>query len=180
MSLTFGTGIGIGFIVDGRLREKVAIDHLAGHFPVRPGARPCYCGFSGCFETLCSAARLADDAAALGLPGPEAVLAATTPEGTAVTQAYLGDLSAGLNAIGYIWAPDVIVLGGGLGRALSPFLGELERRIFARPKPGYAPAIRVTGLAEHAGILGAAHLLGDAVTTATADPSTGRAAIGPA
>jgi glucokinase len=156
LSLTIGTGIGLGLVIDGRLRERTSIEHLAAHFPVRPGARQCYCGFSGCFEILAAAGRLAEDAARLGLPGPEAVLAAGTADAVAVIRSYLDDLATGLNALAYIMAPDMIVLGGGLAPALQPFLPELEQRIFARPVPGYRLAIRITRLAEKAGIIGAA------------------------
>ena len=156
LSLTIGTGIGLGLVIDGRLRERTSIEHLAAHFPVRPGARQCYCGFSGCFEILAAAGRLAEDAARLDLPGPEAVLAAVTADAAAVIRSYLDDLATGLNALAYIMAPDMVVLGGGLAPALGPFVPELERRIFARPVPGYRLAIRITRLAEKAGIIGAA------------------------
>lgn len=156
LSLTLGTGVGLGMMVDGRLREATAIDHLGAHFPIRPGARACYCGFSGCFETLACAGRLAEDAARLGLESPEALFASPDPASKAAVSAYLADLSVGINALAYIMAPDQIVLGGGIAAALRPYLRELEHSIFARPVPTYTLSIRITPLAEKAGIVGAA------------------------
>jgi glucokinase len=54
LSLTLGTGIGIGLVVDGALQEKTAINHMAGHILIHPGARSCYCRLSGCLESLVS------------------------------------------------------------------------------------------------------------------------------
>jgi glucokinase len=52
LSLTLGTGVGVALVVDGRLLEKSSIGHLAGHIPIRLGGGQCFCGFSGCLESL--------------------------------------------------------------------------------------------------------------------------------
>ncbi|GAA3227288.1 ROK family protein [Dactylosporangium siamense] len=153
LSLTIGTGLGVALVVDGRLQERGSLTHLAGHLPVRPGARPCFCGFAGCLESLVCAGRLTDET---GLPDAATVLATA---GSPAVAGWLADLATGLNAYAHLYAPDVVVIGGGLSRGLAPHLPALADALFAQPYHGYTVELRRTDLAERAGSLGAAALL---------------------
>lgn len=158
LSLTIGTGLGVALVVDGRLQETDSRTHLAGHLPLNSGARRCFCGFTGCLESMVSAARLTDET---GQPDAAAVLAAADdPAGRAVVAGWLADLATGLNAYAHLYAPDVIVLGGGLSRGLGPFLTTLAEAVFAQPYRGWTVLLRRSDLAERAGSLGAAALFG--------------------
>ncbi|MCP4439086.1 MAG: ROK family protein [Aureispira sp.] len=56
MVVTLGTGVGSGFVVNGKL--MYGHDGFAGelgHFTVEQGGRPCNCGRRGCLETYASA-----------------------------------------------------------------------------------------------------------------------------
>jgi glucokinase len=169
LSLTLGSGLGFGLVVEGRLLETTSINHMAGHIPIRPGAL-CYCGTPGCLEMLVNASGLLYDyqatcaAMAVGAGSPssaESVFAAAAKNDPAASQAveqWLADLSAGLNAYCYLFGPDLIVLGGGLSKSLAPLLGKLLAGMFAAPYQGYRVSLALSQLQEQAGVLGAASL----------------------
>ena len=127
-AVILGTGTGAGIAVDGRV--LTGPNRLAGewgHNPLPWGAPgedpqlPCYCGRSGCVETLVSGPGLARDHALLHggtLDGP--AIAAAAAAGDAAAQATLerhaGRLARALAAVVNLLDPDVVVLGGGLSR----------------------------------------------------------------
>ncbi len=121
-----GTGTGGGIVVDRQVVVGVnAIAGEWGHNPMPwpepgewPGA-PCYCGRSGCIETLLSGSGLARDyEAATGEAADALAIAARAtrgePAATATLERYEGRLARALASIINVLDPDVIVLGGGL------------------------------------------------------------------
>jgi glucokinase len=182
--ITVGTGIGGGFIVDGRLaRGGFGIAAEPGHLTVVPGGRRCGCGRRGCWEQYASGRALlreAQEIAALD-PAKAARLLelaggrADRLEGPEVTQAAMeGDVAAqeclevvgrwlgvGLAMLATILDPSVIVVGGGAGEAGELLLGP-AREAFAAELPGsghrpLAPILAAT-LGNTAGVIGAADL----------------------
>jgi fructokinase len=129
LALILGTGAGAGITVDGRVvkgRHRIAGEW--GHNPLpRPTAREialapaCYCGRHGCNEAWISGpAFAADHARETGaLLEPAAILAAADA-GDAGAQAsferYVDRLGRALAGVVNILDPDVIVIGGGMGR----------------------------------------------------------------
>lgn len=171
LSLTLGTGLGVALVVNGKLLESGSINHLAGHIPIRPGAAACFCGFSGCLESLVSASALVRNyQVACGLeptqPGrtpanvQEILLAARSGEAqaTQAVQHLCEDLVTGLNAYIYLYGPDVIVIGGGVAIGLAPWLPYIARGLFARPYSSYRVNVFISSLREEAGLYGAASL----------------------
>jgi predicted NBD/HSP70 family sugar kinase len=171
LSLTLGTGIGFSMVVEGRLQEKSSVNHLAGHIPIRPGARKCFCGFSGCLESLVSASALVEcfqrgrneilSSTDITEVDSRAILEAAESGSPAALQAVhqiLNDLLLGLNGYIYLFAPEVIVLGGGMAQGLHPWLGNLQKGLFAHPYDGYSVDIHLSELKEDAGLFGAASL----------------------
>jgi glucokinase len=80
--ITLGTGLGSGFVVDGRLLYgSTGFAGEIGHVVVDPEGRPCGCGKLGCLETYVSATGLRRTAVALLSeredPSPLRSLAAT-------------------------------------------------------------------------------------------------------
>jgi len=123
-----GTGVGGGIVVAGRLLTGCnAIAGEWGHSPLpwpsdseRPGP-PCYCGRRGCLESFLSGPGLAaDHRLATGIPLDAAAIAqraaAGDPEAEASLTRYEDRLARGLALVINLLDPDVIVLGGGLGR----------------------------------------------------------------
>jgi len=173
LSLTLGTGIGIALVVAGALQEDSAVNHMAGHILIRPGQKPCYCGLSGCLESLVSGPAIVERYGALEVVscgGPaapaeaRAILAAAAAGdfvAEAAVRAVLKDLALGLSVYINLYAPDVIVLGGGVGRALKRYVPAIRKGMVTRPFAGYRVALRISRLGERAGVYGAASLWRD-------------------
>jgi fructokinase len=130
-----GTGVGAGLVVDGRcLRGVNGIGGEWGHNPLPwprtldnqnelPG-RSCYCGKSGCIETWLSGPGFeADYFEATGkrrrAEEIAADAAAIEPQACAALARYVDRLARGLAHVINIVDPDVVVLGGGMGKLES-------------------------------------------------------------
>ncbi len=171
LSLSLGTGVGLALVVDGQLLEKSSIGHLAGHIPIRSGGGPCFCGFSGCLESLVGGPGLVRNFAHFSQPGkpgggqacPDArgifeLALQGHPAATQAVNQLLDDLIVGLNAYIFLYGPDVIVLGGGLSNSLGPWLPVIRQGMFAHPYDGYQVKVNLSTLGEQAGLYGAASL----------------------
>jgi fructokinase len=130
-AVILGTGVGAGIAVHGRVLEGP--NGLAGewgHNPLpwaRSGldpSRPCYCGRSGCIETLLSGPALArdhsSDESACAVPLVAEQIAERALQGDAAClatlQRYAARLARALAGVINLLDPDVIVLGGGMSR----------------------------------------------------------------
>jgi glucokinase len=171
LSITLGTGIGVAFLIDRRFQEPTSITHMAGHLPSPRRSQRCFCGLPSCQEPVLSGRRVMRDAARLKL-GDVRDLFGTTPTEPRHTQAvndYLTDLATSLNSYVNIYAPDLIVLGGGVGAHLGQYVAQLRRAVVAAPAKDFCLDIRVSQLGERAGSLGAASLFTPAGRTAPND-----------
>lgn len=165
LMLTLGTGIGIGFIADKKISWRNSLLHRAGHIKV--GCRTvsgyeCYCGIEGCLESICSGKALEERAEAVyRRPMTAESLfeqVKTDLKAEKLVKEYLESLSVGLNQYIYLYAPDVIVLGGGVAKALGIYIREIRDRTTAKVYQDYLVDIAVSKLEENAGILGSAAL----------------------
>ena len=180
--VTLGTGIGGGFISDGRLlRGANGFAGEIGHMVVDPNGPWCRCGARGCWERFASGTglgNLAREAAHAGQGGRMIELAGGDPEavrGEHVTAAVAeGDEQAGAVLRRFAWwlalglanltnalDPDTIVLGGGLVEA-GDILLDPTREAFASLVEAHEHrppvAIVAAHLGERAGAIGAANL----------------------
>lgn len=170
LTLTIGTGIGVGLCEDGRPFGNEPFIHLAGHVKVRTGgeypcldAEPCYCGMQGCFESTCSGTSLqafVHDQLGEGVSNKEMFerAAAGDAAAQAVVDWYLDMLSRALNQYVYLYCPDVIVIGGGVAKGLARYERDLNDRLVAEVYEGQKTVVKITDLKESSGILGAASL----------------------
>jgi glucokinase len=154
--MTIGTGVGGGIVRDGRIQAMSDVGEAEiGHIVVLPDGPPCWCGGRGCVESVCSgpgisqlAGFLAEHGTALwktsSLSGkyPQAGRA-TSKEifeawqardkfASAVVEAAAGHLATAIAAAVNLLAPDIFVVGGGVGAGNERFL-ELVART-ARPR----------------------------------------------
>jgi glucokinase len=167
--LTIGTGIGFGFTVDGRFTERAPLSHMAGHIRIGADGGECICGLDGCLESVVSARGLVRSYLALKpeawscdepLDG-ERIAAAAAAGDAAAREALMTmarHLATGLDSYVSLLAPDRIVIGGGLSRALAGHVDWLRAAVRAEPFPGHRVEIAVSVLQESAGIIGAASI----------------------
>jgi glucokinase len=180
--ITVGTGIGGGFIIDGRLaRGAHGFAAEIGHIIVEPGGPVCGCGNRGCWEQVAAgraidrggrsaAARHPDSKlAALANGDPDAVTgamvtdAAMAGDETAIeVLAEVGRrLGEGIAGLVNVLDPQLVVVGGGAIRA-GELLVEPARMAFldAVEAPEHRPAVPIVAaeLGNDAGAVGAATL----------------------
>jgi len=165
--VTVGTGIGVGVVAHGRLYEGAARAHAeSGHLVVDPAGPPCYCGASGCLESLASATAIARAAVEAGVvaDGATAREVHRLAQAGVVAAADIVDrahqaLAAGIRTLVAVYAPDVVVVAGNAqgdgGRLMKLVAETIESFPFGAP----AVAIRRAALGNWAGCIGAASLL---------------------
>jgi glucokinase len=142
LCLFFGTGIGIGLVVDGR--PYTGGNNAAGeigHTVFRPDGLPCPCGRAGHFEAYCGGraieerARAAFGAAADGHWSVQDVLAVAHGDGGGAQQAraILADAEqAACILVGNactLYNPRAVVLGGGVLTAWPGLADRIERHV---------------------------------------------------
>lgn len=151
LCLFFGTGIGIGLIVDGKpfAGGSNAAGEI-GHTTFVPDGRLCPCGGKGHFEAYCGGRAITEQGAARLGPGPEgghwtvgAIAKAAAGDGSKAmaARAILAEAEAAACALVAnactLLNPRAVVLGGGV---LSGW-PELEGRIVAHVRAATSPMI---------------------------------------
>jgi glucokinase len=163
--VVIGTGIAAAIVSGGRLirgsgsRQPGEI----GHVVVRPDGPPCGCGARGCLEAIASAtaiARAYASASGAAVAGAlDVELAVGRDErARAVWDDAVSALADGLTVLATLFAPERIVIGGGLAQSgsflVTPLTAALAERVCVQPMPSLV-------LARHgmrAGLAGAALL----------------------
>jgi glucokinase len=173
--LTLGTGIGGGLILDGKpYRGSVGAGAELGHMVLKYDGPPCIgaCPGRGHFEALASGT--AADAVARSIVAPDATgrdLVRLASEGDARAKEALDGLArilgAGIASLVNVFNPEVIVIGGGFGRA-GELLFSTVREVVARE--ALSPArelVRIlpAELGAEAGLVGAGLIAFEALDT---------------
>ena len=179
--ITLGTGLGGGFILNGKPYGGGGMAGEIGHMVIRQGGAPCSCGRRGCWEAYCSATglirrtreamaahkesklwALAENEEA-NVNGKVILAAYDAGDETAVqvVNTYVHYLCVGVTSIINIFQPEVLCLGGGISRR-SDVLVEPIRAFNAAHGYGRScpkqPRIMSAELFGDAGIIGAALL----------------------
>lgn len=68
------------------------------------------------------------------------------------------NLRTGISNFIALFAPDVVIIGGGVSKGLSPYLDQLRQLRYLKPFTFYNFEIVLSELDEHSGILGSAAL----------------------
>jgi glucokinase len=163
--LTLGTGIGGGLILDGKpYRGSMGAGAELGHMVLKYDGPPCIgsCPGRGHFEALASGT--AADAVARSVLGEDATghdLVRLAFEGDArATDALAGIgriLGAGLASLVNVFNPEVIVIGGGLGKAGELLLGSAREVVAQEALTPARDLVRIVPaeLGAGAGLIGA-------------------------
>lgn len=162
--LTLGTGVGGGFVLDGKLYRGWS---EAGHMVIVQDGYPCQgaCTGRGHVESYCSgtaADRLAREVLGAGASARD--LVAQRHPALATIGRHLG---AAVATLQNLFDPDVVVIGGGFGVSAAPLLFEHVRAVIARET--LAPAgstlrLAVAELGANAGLIGAGLVAFDALS----------------
>lgn len=174
--ITISTGIGAGVVVDGRLiRGARGLAGEIGHTRITDCSDMCSCGKIGCWEAVASGTALgrrARKALAANPSSAIATFAAGEPanayhvglaarQGDDLALALLKEeaawLGAGLVNAQHLYAPERIVVGGGLSSLLELMRNDIEDVVRDRLLPGFRSASLVSAaLGDDAGMIGAA------------------------
>ena len=167
VGLILGTGVGSGIVVHGRVLEGLhGIAGEWGHNPLCGETMSCYCGRTGCVETVISGPaleRFYETRSGDRLPLEAIVARATGGDTAAVTT--LGRLTAkfgeAMAALINVLDPHAIVIGGGVGNIDALYApvtrSAIERHLF---NSALRTELRRPALGDSAGVFGAALLTG--------------------
>lgn len=133
--LTLGTGVGGGFVVDGKIfrgEHNSALE--VGHISIDHNGRLCRCGRKGCIEAYASGAALvkAANSGERKFTTPKAVFKAAKegfPPAVEAVKSALDALSSGIVNLQITFDPGCVALGGGLLPGYREYWNELERLI---------------------------------------------------
>lgn len=178
---TLGTGVGTGFITDGKMVEgNLSAGAEGGHIVIRVGGVKCGCGRKGCLEAYASTSALlrqTKEAAEKnpqsllnkmieesGLDGKTVFAAARQEDKTAmaVVKKYIKYLGEGVTNFVNIFFPEVVVIGGGISNEGDFLIKPLQRYVSSHLYgKQYNPKVKVVkaALGNDAGIIGAASIL---------------------
>jgi glucokinase len=172
VTVTVGTGVGAGIVVDGRvLKGAFGGAGEIGHLPLGSTGPACACGVEGCAEPMASGSGLVARARERGLEVSEAreVFASSDPRAAEVIAAMVDHLARMLGAATQLLNPEVIVVGGGLAQAGERLFAPLRERLEHYTLASHRRRLRVVpaALGERAGVIGA----GLQAWQAAADPA---------
>jgi glucokinase len=181
VTITLGTGVGSGVVIDGKVYSGFNYSASEmGHMVICAGGAMCTCGRRGCWEAYASATGLIEQTREAAVNNPESLIngiidgdldridAKTAfdaarqndPTGKQVVEKYIGYLAEGIVNLVNIFAPDVVVIGGGISKEgeflLFPLRDIVKRYVYFKGEP--QTDIRVAKLGNDAGIVGAAML----------------------
>lgn len=173
LGVTVGTGIGGGFVVDGRITYANDLGGLEfGHVAVVRDGLPCTCGRRGCLESYVSGQALVsayNDLSGIALESGEAVMRAAEmgdPAAHAAIERLGGWLGYGLASAVNLLHPSAIVIGGGMARIGDRFFDSVRA---ALREQVYPPLVDVpvfpAALRNHEGVIGAGLIARDCLVS---------------
>ena len=169
LTVTLGTGIGVGFIENGRpVHTANGTMGDIGHVIVDPsGKRPCRQGCHGCLESVASALALEDryralpgNASAEGLGSLFETARAGDLECRNIIEVAAQFIGAALVTWMHIFAPDRIAFAGGVSAAGEDLFGPIRKTVTRLAMAEYASRATIlqATLGSKAGLVGAAAL----------------------
>jgi predicted NBD/HSP70 family sugar kinase len=166
MGLILGTGVGGGVIVGGRVLQGLhGIAGEWGHNPLRGESQLCYCGRTGCVETVIAGPSLErfyldHGGEAVRLPEIARRAAAGEPLAALTLSRLRKKFAEAIAAVINILDPEVIVIGGGVGNLAVLYEAETHaevlRHVFNKE---LRTRLLAPQLGDSAGVFGAALLV---------------------
>ncbi|TPM04956.1 ROK family protein [Mesorhizobium sp. B2-3-10] len=177
---TIGTGVGGAVVQNRRIMRGRATAGQLGHITVDVNGELCACGRRGCVETTSSGTALGRHIARAGL-GPEVSVdqlfardAAGDIQARGILEAWARPLRAAIDTTVAVFDPDLVLLGGGLGRAAHRALGHAPALA-----PWYQCPVAPAQLGDDAGVIGAGlqALSAPTSTSLSVEPARARRAV---
>ncbi|MFW6138583.1 MAG: ROK family protein, partial [Spirochaetota bacterium] len=181
---SFGTGIGGGIIINGKLYEgATGYAGEIGHFCVDKNGFKCSCGITGCWEEYASVRgiiRTAESVLAYsrdkqtliqemvahkhGKLTPEAIFDAAgknDPVALQIVDEIGSNTARGIGGLINIFNPDLFIIGGGIAGAGKIYLDAIKRHIaeWTLPDSLQSTQLVLARLGDKAGIIGASLLV---------------------
>jgi glucokinase len=164
--VTVSTGIGGGVILDGKLMHgHLSLAAEIGHMMITEAPIPCLCGATGCWEALASGTALGQRATETGAWGQVTArdVARLAEAGDRTALRLLDEearyLGIGFTNLLHLYAPEMIVVGGGVSECLPAMRPAIEAVIQRRAMPAYRDVpVVAAALGPQAGVIGAALL----------------------
>lgn len=162
ISITLGTGVGSGIVIDGRVYNgALGAAGEIGHIPVKENGRECGCGKKGCMEKYCAGRGL--DISARELYGDSADASLLFEKAGAGDKQAICVINEAITLLGNaivsavnLLSPDCIVFTGGLSERteeyLYPVIEYVREHCYSS---GSLPRMEKACLGEYAPLIGA-------------------------
>lgn len=179
LGVFWGTGVGGGLVIDGRMLAGRGSAGEVGHMCAKPGGRRCKCGLDGCVEAYAGRGALEARARELAKERKTALFdimekrgrdrltsgiwLRALEHGDAVAEELLQRaveaLGVGIGSAVTLLDVEAVVVGGGLGERLGPsWLGRIEAAAREHTFFREAPVYRLAELGDLGGAIGASLL----------------------
>ncbi|WP_166345741.1 ROK family transcriptional regulator [Phytoactinopolyspora limicola] len=167
VALLLGTGLGVGIIADGRLYRgsRAAAGEVGYMLLERSSLSRLFPGF-GDLESRVGSAAVARMAAERGVRGPQGepataaalfeLVRAGDPEATTLLDEMLDYLALAVANLCTVLDPELVVVGGGMGRSAEQIIPGLRDRLVGRIP--HVPRLVPSALGDDAALIGAAEL----------------------
>jgi len=178
----FGTGIGGGIIIDGKLYSgTTGFAGEIGHMVIHAGGYKCACGIKGCWEEYASIRGIirtartimkAHNVNSLGginfgnkieitPPGIFTAAEKKDPVALKIVEAICRDTAIGIGSLINIFNPDMFIIGGGISKAGKIYIDGIKSNIDYYTLPNARKAVEIVPaeIGYEAGLVGAAALV---------------------
>jgi glucokinase len=148
------------------MHGRLSLAGEIGHMTITEAPVPCSCGAFGCWEALAAGPALGRRASETGRWGPVTArdVARLADAGDTTARRLLAEearyLGLGFANLLHLYAPEMIVVGGGVSECLPAMRSEIEAVIRRQAMPAYRDVpIMPAALGQRAGVIGAALLV---------------------
>ena len=162
--LTFGTGVGGAVVRDGHACCGVNGEHPElGHIPISSAGPACYCGASGCLESLASGTAIGAAGRAAGFRDAREVFAlgrAGNPAAVTIVERATAAAATAAWTICHTFLPERIILGGGIMEDQFELFAQVMNARLRTATQFSRDAVKITraSLGNTAGLVGAASI----------------------
>ena len=152
---TIGTGVGGAVLLAGKLFYGKGAAGQLGHLTIDPAGKICNCGRRGCIETFSSGtvlrSYLAEEAFSAGTMAEDIIEMSNmgNEKATRILGKWIHPLRMAIDSACAAFDPDVVILGGGLGKAAYTALKE-----FPAESPWFQCELFPSKLDDDAGVIG--------------------------